>query len=110
MSKCVAAHADNDRDEYRASAMDVLYATSFSFMPADGLGHVVDDAPTQVRAFRIEGETRQSWVLEGGLKVRKRHMVLELNGLRMSIFRTLDGACRAVSGGINSPVAERVGR
>jgi hypothetical protein len=77
--------------------MNALYAVSFNFVPNDGLGYEVSDAPTQVRAFMITGHTYQSWIVEGGLKVRRKHMVLELNGFRAGVFQTVEAACRSVS-------------
>lgn len=76
--------------------MDVLYAASFNFMPTDHLGKEVEGVPTQVRVFTVTGETRQSWILEGGLKVRKKHMVLELNDFSAGLFQSLDAACRSI--------------
>lgn len=76
--------------------MDVLYAASFNFMPTDHLGKEVEGVPTLVRAFAVTGETRQSWILEGGLKVRKKHMVLELSDFSAGLFQSLDAACRSI--------------
>lgn len=89
--------------------MDVLYAASFNFIPTDNLGKKIEGLPTQVRAFTVTGATRQSWILEGGLKVRKKHMVLELKEFSTGLFRSLDAACRAIQVSGNSSGAERVG-
>jgi hypothetical protein len=89
--------------------MDVLYAASFNFMPTDNLGKKVEGVPTQVRAFTVTGETRQSWILEGGLKVRKKHMVLELKEFSAGLFRSLDAACRSIHVSRIIPGAERAG-
>ena len=88
--------------------MDVLYAASFNFMPTDNLGKKIEGVPTQVRAFKVTGATRQSWILEGGLKVRKKHMVLELNEFSTGLFRSLDAACRSLQVRGNNSGTERV--
>lgn len=78
-------------------------------MPTDNLGKKVEGVPIQVRAFTVTGETRQSWILEGGLKVRKKHMVLELKEFRAGLFQSLDAACRSIHVCQIIPGAERVG-
>ncbi|HDR9756576.1 hypothetical protein KDX16_16655 [Burkholderia vietnamiensis] len=88
--------------------MDVLYAASFNFIPTDNLGKKIEGVPTQVRAFTVTGATRQSWILEGGLKVRKKHMVLELKEFSTGLFQSLDAACRSIQVSGNNPGAERV--
>lgn len=88
--------------------MDVLYAASFNFIPTDNLGKKIEGVPTQVRAFTVTGATRQSWILEGGLKVRKKHMVLELKEFSTGLFRSLDAACRSIQISGNNSGPERV--
>ncbi len=88
--------------------MDVLYAASFNFIPTDNLGKKIEGVPTQVRAFTVTGATRQCWILEGGLKVRKKHMVLDLKEFSTGLFRSLDAACRSIQVSGNNPGAERV--
>lgn len=75
--------------------MKTLYAWSLNFIPQDGFGREVDGTPA-IRQFEVTGESGQSLVVDHGRKVRKKDMVLELDGFSVSLYRSAESAATAM--------------
>ncbi|MCY1165277.1 hypothetical protein D9M73_51800 [compost metagenome] len=68
--------------------MNQLYGASSNFYGGTAYGKSVPGAPAMVRAFAVKSTTSRSFVVDGGMKVNRKTMQMNMGNYIVPMFPT----------------------